>query len=297
MLLFSSKKLERPPVGEDVVTGAPLYPGYIPIRTCKAFLQREGSGGWDREYIEADGIPGLRWHSPLFLVDGFYSDAMPQRFETRPARMAVWQPYTRTEKTIPGWYRSVARLGQRLHGITSLLKLGPYWQHWDAHAQRHRRQWLKQEGLVIQEESMQDFLEAYLCAPTKFSQDIFLKMLHGRARCHGRYLRSWVMRDVKTGQAIAGLVALDAPEAKISLHVAAFTHPDGFHRSAGIGMIDYWFQDALEQGFYFLDFDLFWNPGDPVAWQGFSRFKGQFDIHYIRYPQPFSNYFLLGRQW
>jgi hypothetical protein len=105
------------------------------------------------------------------------------------------------------------------------------------------------------------------------------------------------MREEKTGKAIAGLVVVDAPEAGISLHLAAFTHPDGFHRSAGVGMIDHWFQDGLKRGSRFVDFDLFWTPGDPTTWQGFSRFKGQFDVQYVRYPQPFSNYFFFGRRW
>jgi hypothetical protein len=62
-------------------------------------------------------------------------------------------------------------------------------------------------------------------------------------------------------------------------------------------MIDHWFQEGIRQGFTYLDFDLFWNQGDPEAWRGFSRFKSQFGIRYIRYPQPFTNYFLLGRRW
>lgn len=279
------------------ILGAPLPEGYEPMRTSKPFLLREGSGGWHRWYIEVDGIPGLRWNSGLFPVDGFYGERAPLSMGPRPARIAVWQPFVSTATEVDGWHPSLVKLGMRLHGIAPLYGQEEYWKRWDPHAQRHRKQWLKQEGLTIHEESMEEFIQVYLRTPTKFPQEIFLHMLRGRARCHGPYLHCWVMRDDKTGKAVAGLVVLDAPEAKQSLHLAAFTHPEAFHRSVGVGMIDHWFQEGIRLGLSFLDFDLFWSKGDPEAWQGFSRFKGQFDTHYIRYPQPFTNYFFLGRRW
>jgi hypothetical protein len=282
---------------EHGVVGAPLPEGYVPMRTSKPFLQREGSGGWHRWYIEVDGVPGLRWNSGLFPVDGFYGERAPLGHAVRPARLAVWQPFMLTTREVEGWHPSLVNLGQRLHGITALHGQEEYWKRWDGHAQRHRKQWLKQEGLTIREESIEDFITVYLRTPTKFPQEIFLHMLRGRARCHGKYLHPWVMREDKTGKALAGLVVLDAPEVGQSLHLAAFTHPDAFHRSAGVGMIEHWFQEGIRQNFKFLDFDLFWSKGDPEAWQGFSRFKGQFDVQYIRYPQPFTNYFFLGRRW
>ncbi|MBP7133866.1 hypothetical protein KBA73_01490 [Patescibacteria group bacterium] len=277
--------------------GEALYPGYQPMRTNKAFLQREGSGKWGRTYVEVDGIPGLRWKSPLFFVDGFYGDVAPLNQELRPGRMSVWQPLTRTDTIIPGWRRPLVKLHQRLHGVAPLIQKEQYWKRWSSHAQRHRSHWLKQEGLIVQEIPLEAFLEAYLRTPTKFRQEIFLEMLRGRARCHGEFLRCWIVHEVATGKTLAGLVVLDVPEVKQSLHLAAFTHPDGMHRSAGLGLIDHWFQDGFRQGFEFLDFDLFWSAGDPVAWQGFSRFKGQFDIKYTLYPQPFTNIFFAGRRW
>jgi hypothetical protein len=37
-------------------------------------------------------------------------------------------------------------------------------------------------------------------------------------------------------------------------------------------------------GLRVLDFGVFWAPGDPKSWMGFSQFKAQFNIHFIRYP-------------
>ena len=294
---FSQDTDEQTSESVKGILGAPLPEGYQPLRTCKEFLLREGSGGWHRWYIEVDGVPGLRWNSGLFPVDGFYGERAPLGHTVKPARIAVWQPFTITTREIEGWHPSLVSIGQRLHWVAPIPNEAEYWKSWDPHAQRHRRQWLKQEGLTIREESIESFIEVYLRTPTKFPQEIFLHMLRGRARCHGVHMHPWVMRDDKTGKALAGLVVLDAPEVKQSIHLAAFTHPDGFNRSVGVGMIDHWFQEGIRQGFTYLDFDLFWNQGDPEAWQGFSRFKGQFGIHYIRYPQPFTNYFLLGRRW
>lgn len=279
------------------ILGAPLPEGYIPMRTSKPFLMREGSGGWHRWYIEVGGVPGLRWNSGLFPVDGFYGETVPLGMAPKPARIAVWQPFVLTAEEVEGWHPSLVNLGQRLHGIAPLYGENDYWKDWDPHALRHRKHWLKQDGLIIREEPIEDFLQVYLQTPTKFPQEIFLHMLRGRARCHGKNLHAWVMREEKTGKAMAGLVVVDAPEVKQSLHLAAFTHPDGFHRSVGLGMIDHWAKECIKQGFLFLDFDLFWSEGDPKEWQGFSRFKGQFGTKYIRYPQPFTNYFFLGRRW
>ncbi len=84
---------------------------------------------------------------------------------------------------------------------------------------------------------------------------------------------------------LAGFVCHDIPEAKQSRHLMSFIHPTAKSTPIGVGLMDEWFKYAIAQGFAFLDFGVFWMPGDPESWKGFSRFKGQFGITYVEYPR------------
>src|SRR5690606_31616023 len=85
---------------------------------------------------------------------------------------------------------------------------------------------------------------------------------------------------------IAGFVATDVPEAKQSKHFISFLHPEAKRAPVGTGLMDVWFERALANGTKHLDFGVFRAPGDPSSWEGFSKFKGQFGIFFIRYPYP-----------
>ncbi len=115
----------------------------------------------------------------------------------------------------------------------------------------------------------------------------FITLVKEKMKLHGTRLHLFGAREKSTGDILAGLAVLDIPENRSSVHMIAFVHPRAMATSVSVGLIDCWFQHALKQGIAYLDFDLFWAPGDPRAWKGFSRFKSQFGTRFIHYPHPF----------
>jgi hypothetical protein len=54
--------------------------------------------------------------------------------------------------------------------------------------------------------------------------------------------------------------------------------------------MDEWVQHGVRTGLKYLDFDCFYYKGDPKDWRGFSKFKSQFGIHFIVYPNPLMRF-------
>ena len=107
------------------------------------------------------------------------------------------------------------------------------------------------------------------------------------SRAHGDLFHLYGVVSLDTGELIAGLAVLDVPEIRVSIHVTGFILPIARHTPAGVGLINHWFCESQSRGIRFCDFDGFFAPGDPISWKGFSRFKSQFGVRFVAYPDPF----------
>ncbi|MSR84870.1 class I SAM-dependent methyltransferase [Candidatus Uhrbacteria bacterium] len=266
--------------------GESLPSSYTPYRSVQTYLARDGAGQKNRWVIGDEPQRGVRWkHGPLWF-EAYHGDRDPIIKPFLHWRMIIWQPFVRLDQP-KGWHRSWVQMNPHLTGFAEIKHPDAYWKSWTDHAQRHRKRWLKQTDFTLEEVDLEIFISAYKHSPKLLllKRD-FIHLLKKKKRAHGDLLHLFVARERLTNQIVAGLAVLDIPEAQQSIHITAFFLPCVKHTSVNVGLMDHWFQDAIKKDLRFLDFDLFWAPGDPREWKGFSKFKSQFGTQFVRYPNP-----------
>lgn len=263
--------------------GDPLPEGYAPYRSLGIFQTRECGTGQCR-FVGDLACPGMRWHHGPLWFEGYTGDLEPKIEPFGHRRMVIWQPVSRTDCP-PGWHRSWVQMNASLTGFADLRETDPYWAGWSEHAQRHRKRWLKSGGSV-REVAAEEFLARYRRRDVRIKlKGTLIWLAENKLKRHGER-NAYFGAFAPDGEMVGGFAAMDIPEAKQSVHIASFVAPHGRDCSAGVGMVDAWFRRCLDKGYRFADFDLFWTPRDPSSWKGFSRFKGQFGVTYVRYPNP-----------
>jgi hypothetical protein len=160
---------------------------------------------------------------------------------------------------------------------------------WSSHARRHAARWRKL--VAAGEREIVDLsLEEYLAAHAKADLDPYVKLaypglLRAKAAGHGPRLRCIGSRR-PGGPIDAGLAFLHIPEARQSVHIAAFMGGAAQEDPASTGLVMRWFDECRREGIPVMDFGFFWAPGDPRDWRGFSRFKSGFGVRPVLYPPP-----------
>ncbi|MBM3204899.1 hypothetical protein FJZ48_02895 [Candidatus Uhrbacteria bacterium] len=262
--------------------------GYTTFRSVAGYLKREAQDG-KRKALEQEHICGIRWKHGPFVFDAFFGDVEP-RIEPGPARMIIWQPSAVRNKP-KGWFRSWIQMNPRRTGYVEVGSCEHYWKNWSEHARRHRSRWVKDGRFLIEKVSLDEFMTVYRQATRLgWLKHFFISHLKSRNTLHASLIKVFGAREKTTGKMVAGFVGMDIPEASASLHLVSFIDRAVRDSSVGTGLMDEWFQDAITRGIKYLDFDLFWAPGDPREWKGFSRFKSQFGTQFIQYPMPFIKF-------
>jgi predicted O-methyltransferase YrrM len=258
---------------------------YHSWRQDPSFVEREvrTRTGW--AVVGSREMLGLRWHFGPIWFERYIGGQEPALEKDGPRRLVIWQTLKR--QAVPsGWRESTLVSHSRLTGFAVLD--ANYRERWTAHARRHLKQWHGQKDWEIIEPSLEEFLAAYDRSPMRRGlKAMFRGLLQQKASAHGERVWLFAARKKISGAPIeAGFACLDLPETSQSVHLLSFVGGAAEDVSAGTGLVDWWFRHGLAQGFKFMDFDLFWAPGDSPSWRGFSRFKSQFGVTFIQYPPP-----------
>ncbi len=271
--------------GDEHMIGA-LPEGYHSHRNCKAYLDRDMQYRKGFSVIGSDSQWGLRWHHGLMHFEKYFGDAEPIIDPTGPRRMVIWQRERRLD--VPrGWHRPWVKMDLMMYGFSDIGNGHEYWKCWSEHAQRQRKKWQLQNEWELFTPEPEEFYKAY----RKAKKDILLKTMmidyvKKFVKRHGEFVHFVAARrkGVSNAPIEAGFAFLDIPEVGQSLHLASYILESAKVSPAGTGMMEYWYATALQRGIRFLDFGVFRQKGEPRSWRGFSRFKGQFDIQYMKYP-------------
>jgi hypothetical protein len=204
-------------------------------------------------------------------------------------RMLVWQPVAK--RSCPtGWLPWPIPSQPKHHAVAEVLP-GDYWTPWSDHAKRHRKKWLAQTHLSIEEISFEAFTEAFNASgklPKARAGSIeALRRRVGHENHHVRFFGAYYNKRI-----VAALAVCDLRDISLSVHCAAFNHPDFEKTSVGTGLIDHWYKHCQKENIRFAYFDIVWSPGDPKGWIGYSNFKKQFRPYLLTSPLPFVKFTL-----
>lgn len=257
---------------------------YNHYRESREFLEREEKVL--RYKLTNNPVPGVTWKFGPIIFERYLSDTEPEVLPG-PSRLVIWQRI-RTGDKPKGWKNFIARADARKTGFAELTK-PEYWNNWSTHAKRHRLKWLenkRKNNWEIYTPTAEEFIDTY--KKHKMSpilKRLFIGLYKDKLRAQGDLVGIIGARQMN-GPLEAAFIYVDVPEIKQSFHLISFHSEQAKQSSVGVGLIDEWFKYGISRGFSYLDFCLFWAPGDPKDWKGFSLFKSQFGTRFIDYPKP-----------
>ncbi len=260
----------------------------ISYREHPAYILRESGESSGSSLVGEHGSFGMRWfHGPL-CFERYTSDQEPVLHHDGQRKLVVWQPIHRVDRP-KGWWPGLPKMSI---GLTGYAVLHPeYERDWSSHARRHLARWRRDTEWNVREITAEEYIAAY----ARSTQDIILRVmfsaiLKSKIRTHEGRVR--IMGATRRGGVEAGFVCVDVPETGESLHLMSFICASARSSPVAVGLMEYWCRSSFAQGIRFLDFGLFWQKGDPRDWKGFSRFKSQFGVHFVKYPTPFMRLIL-----
>lgn len=267
------------------IVGAPLPTGYRRHNATPAYLEREYRHRPGFQLVPAGTSFGIRTSGGPLTLEQYYGDTEPALSPDSRSRLVLWHPTQRTGQP-KSWRRVPFSIHRQLSGFHDLAEADAYWTTWSSQAQRHRLAWTKSTQLRACTPDLERFLEAYRRSG----------QLSGLIRLFEEHIRHQVVAhaghfhffgvETNDGELVSAIATLDIPESQLSFHVTSFILPSARNTPAGVAILDLWFRAAKAKGLRFLDFDGFWTEGEPSSWKGYSRFKAQFGMTYIRYPKP-----------
>ncbi len=259
---------------------------YQSFLSCRAYLERNAKQSKRITIIGHEECIGARWKFGPICFDHFVGDVEPAIEPGGPRRLVIWQPLR--EAPVPtGWKTNKLFWLQRLKGFVELPTDDSYPTAWSEHARRHLKKWRAQTEWEVTRVPLKEFLVAYKRSPQNpILKGFFLTSLTHRNESQPGMVICYAAKRVGSDKIESGLAVFNIPEANQSEHVISFINREGKDAPIGIGLMDQWFKDSIAAGLRYLDMGVFWAPGDPDSWHGFSRFKSQFNITYIFFPRP-----------
>lgn len=269
--------------GERVIT--PLPTDFLPHDACRPFLEREARARGERFHFLEDGeLFGLSWNYGPLRFARFLTDIEPAwRFTERHPHFFFWQRITRTD--IPdGWEISKIALHQSRIGISSIPLQGDPLLHISSHAKRHVVTW-KKKNWIIEPITVHEYWDVAFRSTLKPAhKKAFNVLLAEKIAGHGNRVGIVGARPAHTQTYESAFAYLDIPELLTSVHHVSCTTALGKDADAGTGLMAWWLERLQQKGYRFADFGLFYTPGEPHSWQGFSRFKAQFCTQFHDFP-------------
>jgi len=273
--------------GEGFV-GDPMPHGYIDKQQSKTHLGMKFSMNSKKEIVGLPGCLGARYKMFSLFIEDYASDIEPVIDPFPHPRLINWQPLTICQKN--GWHRNFTSSRNHQYGIGIITEENKdqYFEQWSSHAQRHREKWLRDERYKIVDVTLDEFVQAYHASKKLgwLMRNMFVRFLKDYWTQQSKNLRLFGVRDIQTNEIVAGLAVVEFQDIAQSFHTVSFIHDKARKSSIGVGLIEHWYASGIAKGIRFFNFGIVWREGDPKSYKGYSKFKRQFNLHLMIYPEP-----------
>lgn len=230
------------------------------------------------------------WRLWPVSVESYHSDTEPDLGTpppfSMPLRIVLWQRKSFATRRPKGWV-ALRRRPECITGFCDITGHAQYDKLWSESARRGKKLFLTHaHDYRIETVTYQEFAEAYVRGTiTPILRQFLLRgILQPHVQKNPDETTLWVARRIADSKILAGFATLDSPTNSASYYLAGFYLAEGKRVPLMTALVDTWFRESQKKGFRFLHFGLFYQPGDPRSWKGYSRFKAKFGVQYVARP-------------
>ncbi len=198
--------------------------------------------------------------------------------------VVIWRRPTHTLTKPRGWWRFSKRSALRT-GFATVDPSVDYVDTWSRSAKGELKKWIpleKSGQYSVARISWSDYKEPYLksAAGKKigFVTSGVLEKLSLVQPCPIEFLG---VKKPNDSRVYAGMAIVTSKINKSAYYLAGFFSDDTRHDPLMAGLFDQWFRRSQESGIRFLQFGIFWQPGKPSSWKGYSFFKAKFGAQFL----------------
>lgn len=197
----------------------------------------------------------------------------------------IWVPWRRTDIP-PHWKKLYLSSHFKENGFTTLDE--NFQKKWNERARRAHKKFLKSKAEIrLVDENT--FIDAFKKTRVRhlFKSD-YIKFYKDMMAIDPSSIRSWVC--YYNWKPVAWLAVHDYCE-NSSVHLVAFTGKEAYPIQGWTGLIHEWFQDSLEKGMKYINFDQLRQKYGPADQKGYSMFKENFIEYRVSYPTSYFQFF------
>ncbi len=236
---------------------------------------------------------------PIILEEYVSDDEPPLGYvdETAPNRVILWQRLTRTD--IPRGWSAPSRHPAMLEGFAEIVPGEDYTARWSKIARQERKACAEafERGLfAIEQLDWETFERVYRASTTIEKAGLgALAILKRKWFANSTHIMLWGARNLRTGEVVAAVGVVNSPSHQASYYAAGCKRAH-LEYPLVVGLLAHWYEVSQAAGIRFLHFGVFWIPGKPKSWQGFSTFKMKLRPKLVLYP-PTLVRFKRGTLW
>ncbi len=236
---------------------------------------------------------GIRWGVWPLIIEEYFGDTEPDLTASAEGRLSYnrivrWKRILNTN--IPKGWKELSKKTWRVDGFFPLERHESYADFWQKNARRDLSQWKEKflnKSHVIESISLSEYAESY--GRSTVARRTHNDRLHDLLRKKAlpivqKNMDLWGVRNIKTGEIVAGMAIIHSPTFQSSSHYSPFILPEGARVYAATALMNHWFEEGLRHKEKFLVTTNFWYQGLPKSWKGFSEFKSHFGWQYVAYP-------------
>lgn len=264
--------------------GDPIPKGFATRQQSEGYLLA-GTRTLRSTIVGEAGARGLRYSWGWLALEVYACEKEPSLDRWRGLRLALWSPTQPVRGSRGWWGNPLVGNGWQI-GVTETSE--DYLHNWSEHAKRHFRKWLGQSRYVLHPATVEEFEKAYN-ASRKLDPTLrwaFMREVKSYIPDSSANLSVWLVHDSNTQKEIAGLATVDLTDISQTVHLVSFLSKEAQKTPVGYGLIAKWCEQSYQRGVGWMNFGIMWQPKDPPAWRGYTRFKQQFGLYLIRYPRP-----------
>lgn len=258
-----------------------LPEGFIHLFQDRNYLDSMSSSSL-YSIVGEEGNFGRRMKLGPVCVEYYTGDMEPKLKPFKGIRFVIWTPVTRVDSPY-GWVRLFKESGRAICAFLDIRNIDEYHKHWRDTFKTYYNRFSKQQRYEIVKVTSEVFSRSYKqYAKNNILITMNTNQIKKLSLSNKEVLHSYFLKDIVSGDIVAGFTGFDSHKTQQSFYITAFTRKDIAPKESGLWLCHHWMKESSAQGITYANLGNVWTEGQPQSWKGFSDFKMKFNPLFIR---------------